>query len=142
MKPDLESRVFKKRGNTLVPSDIHADELMQSIKDGKQVLLRVFKPRNIDHHRKLFAILNCVVENSEIYNNVNELLNLLKIATGLTIPVQFEGKIYRVVDSISFSSMAQDVFERWFKRATYALSQLSGIPESVLLEESENESRS
>jgi len=28
--------------------------------------------------------------------------------------------------------------ERFFKRATYTLSQISGIPESVLLEESEN----
>jgi len=110
---------------------------MSTIKDGKDVLLRVFKPRNIDHHRKLFAILNCVCSNSETYQDVDELLTIVKIATGFTTAVQgLDGKIYRIPKSISFASMPQDVFERFFKRATYALSQLSGIPEDVLLEES------
>jgi hypothetical protein len=140
MKPDLESRVFRRKGNALIPADIHAEEMFATIKDGKDVLLRVFKPRNVEHHRKLFAILNCVVENSETYRDVEELLTIVKIATGLTTAVKgMDGQIYRIPKSISFASMPQDTFERFFKRATYALSQLSGIPESVLLEEIKNE---
>lgn len=138
MKTDLESRVFRRRGNTLIPADMHADELMKKIGDGKDVLVRLYKPRNIDHHRKLFAILNCVVENSETYNDVEELLDVVKIMTGYNRVVQgLDGQIYRIPKSIAFASMSQEVFDRFFNRATWALSQLSGISEDVLLKEIE-----
>lgn len=139
MKPDLECRAFIRRGKSLVPADVHAEDIFESIKDGKQCLVRIWKPRNVDHHRKLFAILNCVCDNSEVYNDVEELLSIVKIAVGYTNAVQgLDGNIYRIPQSISFASMPQDKFERFFKRATYALSKISGIPESVLLEESQN----
>lgn len=136
MKPDLECRVFRRKGNALIPADIHAEELMSSIKDSKDILLRVFKPRNVQHHRKLFAILKCVVDNSEQYNDIDELLVIVKLAVGYATVVQgMDGIMYRVPRSISFSSMPQDEFERFFPRAVYVLSKLSGIDESVLLEE-------
>jgi Protein of unknown function (DUF1367) len=139
MKPDLECRVFYRRSNTLVPADIHAEEMFNTIKDGKEVLLRVFKPRNVQHHRKLFAILNCVVENSEKYNDIEELLVIVKLAVGYATVVQgMDGEMYRVPRSISFSSMPQDEFERFFPRAVYVLSRLSDIPEDVLLNEANN----
>jgi hypothetical protein len=137
MKPDFESRAFIRRGNTLVPADVHAEDLFEGIKDGKKVLIRIWSPRNIDHHRKLFAILNCVCENSEKWNDVEELLQVVKIATGYVTVVQgLDGDIYRIPKSISFASMPQDQFNRFFNRAVYTLSQISGISEDVLLEES------
>lgn len=140
MKPDLECRVFIKKNNSLIPADIHAEDLMNNLKDGKHVLLRVFKPRNVQHHRKLFAVLNCVVENSEKYNDVEELLVIVKLAVGYATVVQgMDGEMYRVPRSISFSSMAQDEFERFFPRAVYVLSRLSGITEDMLLKEANNE---
>jgi hypothetical protein len=136
MKPDLECRVFTRKGNTLIPADIHAEEMFNTIKNGKDVILRVFKPRNVQHHRKLFAVLNCVVENSEKYNDVEELLIIVKLAVGYATVVQgMDGEMYRVPRSISFSSMPQDEFDRFFPRAVYVLSKLSGITEEVLLKE-------
>jgi hypothetical protein len=141
MKPDLECRVFQRKGKTLVPADIHAEEMFNTIKDGKHVLLRIFKPRNVQHHRKLFAVLNCVVENSEKYNDVNELLVIVKLAVGYATVVQgMDGEMCRIPRSISFSSMAQDEFERFFPRAVYVLSKLSGINEDILLNEANNAS--
>lgn len=137
MKPDLECRVFRRKGNTLIPSDIHAEEMFNTIKDGKDILIRIWKPRNIEQHRKLFAILRTVVNNSETYNNVEELLVVVKLAVGYATVVQdWEGNYVRQAKSISVASMPQDEFARFFPRAVYVLSKLSGIDANVLLEES------
>lgn len=137
MKMDLEARCFLRRGNSLVPADSHAEELFEGIKEGKQVLVRVTKARNVDQHRKLFAMLRVVIDNSDKYESVDVLLALIKLAVGLYDVVQsYDGSFVKIPKSISFASMNQDAFERFFPRATYIMSKLSGIPESVLLEES------
>lgn len=137
MKMDLESRAFIKRGKSLVPADIFAEEFFDGLKEGAKYLIRCWKPRNIDQHRKLFAMLRVVVDNSDKFESVDVLLEVIKIAVGYYDVVQgFKGEFLKIPRSIAFASMPQTEFERFFPQATYVMSQLSGIPESVLLEES------
>jgi hypothetical protein len=119
MASDLRSRVFVKRKGALVPGDARALAAFNKMKEEASYLVNLNRPRNISHHRKLFALLDLVQDNTEKWPTVETLLDDLKIATGL-----FETRInvvtgipYVVAKSISFASMTQDEFEQWFDRA-------------------------
>lgn len=134
---DLDARCFIKRGNTLVPADIMADELLDQLKDGREVLVTLRRARNPKHHRLLFAALRKTVDNTDIWPSQRKLLSDLKIATGL-----FETRInaltgipYVEPQSISFTAMDQLRFSEWFERATYKLAEAIGVEHQALLDE-------
>ena len=119
MASDLRSRIFVKKNGGLFPGDVDASTAFAKMKDGAGYLVNLHRPRNISHHRKLFALLSLVQDHSDKWPTVETLLDDLKISTGL-----FETRInavtgipYVVAKSISFASMAQDEFEQWFDRA-------------------------
>lgn len=141
---DVEARAFVKRRNPatgrcgLVPADQWADEFMATIKDGQQVLVTVRKPRSVQFHRLLFALLRKVVENSDRWATERVLLDDLKLATGLfeTRVSALTGMPYPVPASISFASMSADEFHRWFDKALLVLARdvLNCAPEALRAE--------
>ena len=138
---DIDGRCFVKRNGALHPVDISADDLMASIPDGKEVILTIRQPRSPEFHRRFFAILRRVCDNSDRYRDEEELLACLKIACGHTKPVQLpNGEVYRLPRSINFANLGQDAFQRFTKRALYVLGQMMGIdPETLLKEATENQ---
>lgn len=123
-----------KRGTHLWAADVHADEALSKIKDGTQVLVSVRRPRSIQHHRKLFALLNIVVTNSDRWADTTVLLEDLKLATGLfeTRVSALTGMPYPVPASISFSALSQDRFEAWYAKAIRVLSDHLGTDVEAL----------
>ncbi|MCO5092631.1 hypothetical protein [Bosea sp. (in: a-proteobacteria)] len=119
MSNDLRSRVFVKRNGGLFPGDALARAAFAKMKDGAGYLVNLHRPRNLMHHRKLFALLNLVQDNTDRWPTVETLLDDLKISTGLfeTRVNAVTGIPYIVAKSISFASMTQDEFEQWFERA-------------------------
>lgn len=136
---DLSARCFRKRGTSLWAADIEADEMMQGVKEGAEVLVTVRRPRSIDHHRRLFALLKVVVQQSDRWADEIVLLEDLKLATGLfeTRVSALTGMPYPVPASISFASMDQTRFSAWYEKATQVLSQHLGCDVESLLEEVE-----
>lgn len=122
---DLEGRLFRKRRfngvTSLVPADPIAEEWLDKIKLGGEVMLTPRRVRNPKHHRLLFALLNIAVQNdpSGRWPSVEVVLDELKLATGLfeTRVNLTDRKAYAVTKSISFASMSQDEFDPWFDRA-------------------------
>lgn len=133
---DLDARAFRKRGKSLVAADVMADEFLDGIRDGAEVLVSVRRPRNPRHHRLLFALLRKVVENTEDWADEEELLGDLKLATGhVERRVNLlTGEAYAVPRSISYASMTQDQFRRWFNRAVHVLATdvLRVAPQALL----------
>lgn len=123
MATDLEARAFTKRQGKLVPSDVMADEFLAGIPEGREVLVSIRRPRNPRHHRLLFALLRKVRENTDRWASDQELLDDLKLATGLfeTRVNLVTKKAYAVPGSISFASMPQDEFALWFDRVVHVL---------------------
>lgn len=119
MKHELRSRIFRRRGNTLVPADRDAFLSLERMQEGREYLVNLTRPRNVRHLRKLFALLNLVQDNTDRWPTVETLLDDLKISTGLfeTRVNAVTGLPYVVAKSISFASMTQDEFEQWFDRA-------------------------
>ena len=65
----LDARSFVRKGNTLVPADIHADEFLAGIPDGKEVLATIRRPRSPEHNRWFFAMLAKVCHASGKFND-------------------------------------------------------------------------
>lgn len=103
--------------NALVARDQRTEEFLEGLKEGREVIVRVDKPRNPQHHRLLFAMLKFVLDNTEErWPHTEALLYDLKLATGLTERRvnAITGEPYVIARSIAFESMAQPEFEQWF----------------------------
>lgn len=138
MSNELRSRFFVKKEGALVPGDGDAALAFSKMKDGHGYLLNVTRPRNVMHHRKLFALLSVVQDNTDKWPTVETLLADLKISTGLfeTRVNMVTGLPYVVAKSISFASMSQDEFEDWFERAVDLISkQVLEMDRAHLVEE-------
>jgi len=119
-----------------VPSDLAAQELVESLPEGKAVLMDMRRARSARNHAHLFAILKVACEQLEGYPDVETLLDAVKLATHLTRPVRMaDGRIIWIPKSINWAAMPEDEFQRWKARALYVLGQLLGVDPQQLLEE-------
>jgi len=108
--------LFQVRLGALVPAeyDAAAVSLMKALNRGATVKVKVWTPRNLGHHKLFFAMLKIVCDNQEHFKNVDELLFALKIKLGLVDYVQTKGGAYPMPQSISFASMDQAAFGKFF----------------------------
>lgn len=119
---DLDGFAYVRRGGALVPADAHAEELLSSVKDGREILVSVRKARSVRQHRMFFALLATVVANTDDFQTVEELLDAVKIATGhVERRMTIDGAVYLAPKSINFASMQQDDFRAFFDRAVFLL---------------------
>lgn len=133
---DLNGRMFERRGNHLVPSDLAAEEMVQALPEGKAVLMDMRRARSPANHAHLFALLKVACDNLDGYPDVETLLDAIKIATHLTRPVTLaNGEIIWIPKSINWAAMPEDEFRRWKARALFILGQLLGVDPQQLLEE-------
>lgn len=134
--------VFRKVLGHLAPADEPALEFARKCKPGELVMVEARRPRNIQHHRKLWALLQLVVENTERYPDADTLLDALKIATGhCKIYPSADGKTSYVKPlSISFESMDQDSFSQFYERCLdlIAAKIIPGIDSAALRQEVES----
>jgi len=109
------------RGST--PAD---DEAWQKFKarikrmePGSWLRIEWARPRNGAHHRKLFALLHLIAENSETYDTTEKALVAVKLVTGYADPIidPTTGKLTQVPRSIAYDAMDQDEFERFYQSA-------------------------
>lgn len=102
----------------LVPNCKDAEEWLKKTKLEQGVLIDPRRPRNVNHHRKLFALLNLAAENWPVDITTTALLGLIKIKTGHADPVQSaDGTIHYIPRSINFESMDQQDFEPFYEMA-------------------------
>lgn len=83
-----------------------------------EVMVGVTQPRNIQHHKKYFALLGKVFLNQEKYKTLDELGAALKVACGIcqTFTLKSGAKAY-IPGSISFSKMDQVKFNEFYDNA-------------------------
>lgn len=112
-------------------------EILRKIKLGKMVRCEISQPRNIQHHRKFFALLNTVWQSAGEWPTVEDLLVELKIKLGITkdVVIRDSGEVVKIVGSISFAAMDQLEFEKFYERAMQELCSMCGGIESNMLRE-------
>jgi hypothetical protein len=115
---DLYCRVTE---TGLVPLGEMDWELKKLLKVGTDVKVRVSRPRNIKFHHKFFALLQLTLDNlpeklqadKGIYS-LESLLAALKIDLGYFTTSKINGCEVVKLCSISFASMSQQDFERFY----------------------------
>lgn len=133
---DLDAKGFIRRGKCLVPADFVAEDWLNTIPDGKEVLIDWRKPRHPENHRHFFAILRLAVEHIDTYDDTESLLDALKIACNHVRPVmKADGEMIFLPKSINFASMGEEEFKRFKNRALYVLSRILGFDAVSLLPE-------
>lgn len=114
---------YVKTAAGFVPKSQAARDFHAKTKLGQVVILTGRRPRNPQHHRKLFALLGLIVDNTEFFANTDDALIALKAALGRGRWVRLAGASREIFypDSIAFDAMAQDEFETFYEAAVSAV---------------------
>lgn len=107
----------------LVPNCQDSLTMLEGAKNGKGYLTELKSHRNIRQHKLFFALLKFVVENSDKYVNVGELLDELKLHCGHAEKrISKKGVLYYKLKSINFGSMSQEKFKAFFDDSVHVIS--------------------
>ena len=114
--------VLKKVSGSLHATDLLSEGWLGKIKDGQELVVSAKKSRNPQHHRKMFALLNICVENTELFLDVEQVLAVVKIMVGHVDVLQAnDGRIFKWPKSISFATMGQDEFSTFYDSVVRAI---------------------
>lgn len=96
---------------------------LERMKPGTFLRLEWAVPRSGKQHRKMFALLTLIRDNSETYDTVEKALVAVKLAAGYFDPHvdPTTGEVVPVVHSIAYESMEQDEFDKFFSNAVTAV---------------------
>lgn len=101
----------------LEPTDELARDVLAKIPAGDLVMAEIKRARNIQHHRKFYALMTLVFQNQERYNSLDELVDVVKVYCGhceITVTASGE-KVYRP-KSINFARLDQIEFDGFYDR--------------------------
>lgn len=92
---------------------------MATAKPSTWMRLESTVPRNGPQHRKLFALLQLIAENSEVYTTVERALVAVKLIVGhFDVGIDpTTGEVIKVPRSIDYESMEQDDFDSFYSHA-------------------------
>ena len=97
--PESEGRFAELKGN-----DIYTVEIK--------------KGRNLQHHRKFYALLQLCYANQDRYDDLESMTAAVKYYLGHAKAIEgSDGKVYIIPKSISFAKMDQTEFEKFYDRA-------------------------
>ena len=109
------------RGST--PADHEAytklKRRLERMKPGTWFRMEWAVPRHGPHHRKLFALLTLVAENSETYDTTAKALVAIKLVVGHYEPFidPKTGELLQMPKSIAYDAMDQDEFDEFYSAA-------------------------
>lgn len=108
--------LLQKKGKWLVPAEPQSDEVVAGIKDGEVVSCNIKRPRNINHHRLFFALMNEVYLNQSRYATMDHMLIAIKVAIGHYDEQNVNGRAVVIPRSISFAKMDQNEFRNFYDK--------------------------
>lgn len=135
---DLNGFGFIRRGDKLVPADLHAEEFLRSIPDGKEIIIDHRNVRSPEFHRWFFAMLHKVVEATGRWPDTTQALEAVKLAVGHVEYIRKVGsdELYERTKSIAIGSLSGSKFKRFVNRTLDVLAFI-GIDGEKLMEETD-----
>ncbi len=116
-----------------------ANDAFEQIRTTKPVLVTVHQARNPDHHNKLWAIATRVADFCADFDDAEDAVDWAKIH----IPnmrryrQRLDGSVVVSTKSISYASMDQIAFNRFYDRCLYLWSQKIGCDPETLIDQVE-----
>lgn len=115
--------LLKVTASGLVPIYNSDYEEKKKLKIGTEVQAEIKIPRNLKHHRKLFALLRMVIDNlpehlESKYKTTEDLLEEIKLQQGFfDKKYTLGGKEYLIPRSLRFDKLSQDEFEDFYNNS-------------------------
>lgn len=115
----MSETVFMRRQlGSLRPVDPASAEALERIPAGQDVRVEITRPRNIQHHRKFFALLNAIFPHQSVYPTHKSFRAAMTVALGFGETYKLgDGRTIIIPGSISFDKMDQAEFEQFYDRA-------------------------
>ncbi len=106
--------LWRKTYDGMQPCDDDAQEWFSKTKVGQMVEMKGHRPRYPWQHRKYFALLKLVVDNSDDFVNVDQLRYAVfaGLHLGEWVKIPNASKPFFIPKSMNFASMKQDEFEK------------------------------
>jgi len=103
--------IFKRTWSSFEPADENSKKIFKKYKVGDVVELDHKARRNVQFHRKYFAMLNLTFQNQDITQDERDFREAVQIAAGFFhYQKQLDGSEIKRSDSISFEKMDEITF--------------------------------
>lgn len=109
----------QKQLGALRPIDQAGEDALKRFGNAEILQVEIRQPRNINHHRKFYALMNIVYENmdTERYPSLDDFVGAIKIAAGHRVRIELpNGDVGFMPRSISFAKMTQAEFNEFYAR--------------------------
>lgn len=130
--------VMRRSGDRLVPVTERDREILLEIPEGADLFVKTSRPRSPRQHRLFWALLQLVVDNHDYYKRPDQLLEWLKVRLGyVDQTVWHDDQVWWKTKSISFASMGQDEFRKFFSQSVDVIvtEVIEGLDRDALLHE-------
>ena len=116
--------LVKNLSGQILPAYDQDKESLKRFKAGEIFMAEVTKPRNIKFHRKFFALLNMVIQNQEIYTDIEDLRHDITIEAGYyELRPNLYGEELKKPKSISFAKMDDLEFGEFYDKCLNVIVQ-------------------
>ena len=106
-----------KKGIGLLPFDDEAQAKFEKWKADSLVECTPKQPRNYEHHKKFFALVDIVYKQTDdLFETPNECLEWFKIKGGIYRTIKIGETYFPITGSISFAKMSQDDFNLFYDK--------------------------
>jgi hypothetical protein len=119
---------IRKLYDTFVPVDEASMDAFERLKPNEVYKAEITKPRNIEYHKRFFALLNMAYKNYEqpeiFHNGIRVFRSFERFRSDVIISCGYwdlglnkNNKVIQIAKSISFAKMEQVEFEELFSKA-------------------------
>ncbi len=101
----------------LIPSSEKSIKIFNKVKIDQEILIDYKAKRNLQFHKKGFALLNLVFQNQDRYTNLEDLRVEFRLKAGYyTEHITTKGKLIYIPKSMAFSEMDENEFEELYSK--------------------------
>lgn len=131
------AKLYLKRSlSGFIPADEASSELMRKYKVGEAYRAEMVRPRDGVAHRRYWALINIVLQNTEQFKSAELLHQYLKIRAGHCTPVvnKSTGEVYLIPASISYSTLDEVEFQKVWRAVVDVVCEeiIPGITEAEI----------
>jgi hypothetical protein len=126
--------LVKQLNGSFLPAYNSDYELAKKIKFGELREFETKRPRNLDFHKKCFALFNLVFENQDDFSNFDHLRKYLTMKAGYYTKINTPTGVIYEADSLSFASMNQDTFDKYYSDLLDVVTKLYGMERQDILD--------
>jgi hypothetical protein len=104
-------------GGRLEPVDDAGKDALAKVGIGALVSVEIKRPRNIQHHRKFWALISLIYQNQTRYKSPEDLCDAIKVYVGHSKVLRMtDGREVHTPLSIAFHAMDQGAFDAFYDK--------------------------